>query len=131
MVLNVTVGYCTQVILHTVLNLAYCRRKRVRVHAMPSPLDLRQSPRHLHVQLHRWLHARRHAHSYMRWYRTPTVTPYSNLLDIDECALDMYDCAEGRVCQNTVGSYTCVDNCGTGYTLVDGKCADVGELPYT
>ena len=33
--------------------------------------------------------------------------------DIDECALDVDDCAENALCTNTPGNFSCM--CGEGY----------------
>jgi len=52
--------------------------------------------------------------------------------DIDECARD-HPCADGTVCVNTVGGFSCEiappceQTCEAGYKCSDGECVDINE----
>ncbi|XP_034265503.1 hemicentin-1 isoform X1 [Pantherophis guttatus] len=49
--------------------------------------------------------------------------------DIDECALGRHSCLVGQDCENIIGSYRCVVQCGIGFRRTpDGlSCQDVNE----
>ncbi|XP_060630493.2 hemicentin-1 isoform X1 [Anolis sagrei] len=49
--------------------------------------------------------------------------------DIDECALGRHSCHTGQDCENIIGSYHCVVQCGLGFRRTsDGQsCRDVNE----
>ncbi|KAH0618308.1 hypothetical protein JD844_017379 [Phrynosoma platyrhinos] len=49
--------------------------------------------------------------------------------DIDECALGRHSCHTGQDCENIIGSYRCVVQCGLGFRKTpDGlSCRDVNE----
>ncbi|XP_013928410.1 PREDICTED: hemicentin-1-like, partial [Thamnophis sirtalis] len=49
--------------------------------------------------------------------------------DIDECALGRHSCMIGQDCENVIGSYRCVIQCGIGFRRTpDGlSCQDVNE----
>lgn len=47
-----------------------------------------------------------------------TVTIIHFILDIDECASGLNDCASNEVCHNTGGSFRCLNlSCNSGYQL--------------
>ncbi|KAM9705554.1 fibulin-1-like [Menidia menidia] len=52
-----------------------------------------------------------------------------NCEDVNECLTGIHDCAEGKVCINTEGSFRCQTDsgCGSGYKLLDHSCLDVNE----
>ncbi|XP_063154493.1 hemicentin-1 [Candoia aspera] len=49
--------------------------------------------------------------------------------DIDECALGRHSCLAGQDCENVIGSYRCVVQCGIGFRRTpDGlSCQDINE----
>jgi hypothetical protein len=46
--------------------------------------------------------------------------------DTDECEVKKRPCLKEKICQNTLGSYTC--NCETGFEMnSDNECVDIDE----
>ncbi|CCJ09402.1 EGF-like domain-containing protein [Caenorhabditis elegans] len=47
--------------------------------------------------------------------------------DINECETGAHNCDADEICENSIGSFKCVNKCSPGYELIDGKCEDVNE----
>ncbi len=53
-------------------------------------------------------------------YPTPFLLMVIVLLDVDECALGIFQCNENTTCVNTIGSYNC--SCKPGFEGVGSDC---------
>lgn len=75
--------------------------------------------RKLHLCVRQWIYRQRlwprRLHRYVH-YCYPTIL--TTALDIDECALNMHSCVGIAMCDNTVGSYSCI--CPQNY-VSDGQ----------
>ncbi|CAD6188275.1 unnamed protein product [Caenorhabditis auriculariae] len=65
---------------------------------------------------------------------SPKGQPLERCADINECDLKLHDCKPHQICENTLGSFKCVDSCSVGYESNDdrdseavGGCVDVDE----
>lgn len=48
--------------------------------------------------------------------------------DVDECVDSFSVCGNGSICENTIGSYLCLQNqCPPGYTLSESGTNCIGE----
>lgn len=59
-------------------------------------------------------------------YKMLNLTPFINVLDIDECKEQSNVCKQNQICENQFGSYRCI--CKTGFRLSSSGLKCVGKL---